>query len=311
MEVKNIKDVEIEEIFCKDGLYSKYSIDKNDIEQLEKVFKIIVEKMKFDFYCINCNQERLFESVEDIGTKQEVEGFIKKLVDEHNEHYELGFCNEPLSASDFVDDKKEYLECLILIGDNDYSIRFYCSYCERNTIIFHFRINGEHLIKVGQFPSLADLTREDTKKYKDILNRDDYSDLNRAIGLNSHGVGAGSLIYLRRIFENLVKKAYEESVQEDKWDKEKDFYRITMEEKIKNLEGYLPKFVLEHHYIYGILSKGIHELSEEECRDYFDILRESIFIILDEEIKRVEEKKRIDTASKSLSKIKSMLGEKK
>lgn len=67
-------------------------------------------------------------------------------------------------------------------------------------------------MKVGQFPPLADLTREDTKKYRKILSKDDYSDLNRAIGLNSHGVGAGSLIYLRRVFENLIKKAYDKSI---------------------------------------------------------------------------------------------------
>lgn len=84
-----------------------------------------------------------------------------------------------------------------------------------------------------------------------------------------------------------------------------------MKVKIKNLEGYLPKFVLEHRYIYSILSKGIHELSEQDCLNYFDLLKESIFIILDEEIRRVEEKKRKINLSKALNKINSEIEEKK
>lgn len=268
MNEKSLKSINIEDIFCKDGLYIEYKYDRSDAEEINKIYDIETDQMKIDFHCLKCNQERIFKS-DDEGRQ-------------------------------------------ITFGSKwSFSKRFVCLYCEEEYIEFYFRIEDDYLMKVGQFPSLADLTREDTKKYKNILNRDDYSDLNRAIGLHSHGVGAGSLIYLRRVFENLVKKAYDESVEEDKWNKGLNFYRIPMEDKIKNLEGYLPKFVLENHYIYGILSKGIHELSEQECRDYFDILRESIFIILDEEIKRVEEKKRIDTASKSLSKIKSMLGEKK
>ena len=32
--------------------------------------------------------------------------------------------------------------------------------------------------------------------------------------------------------------------------------------------------------IYGILSKGIHELSEEECRKYFPVVKQCIYQIL-------------------------------
>ena len=34
--------------------------------------------------------------------------------------------------------------------------------------------------------------------------------------------------------------------------------------------------------IYGIVSKGIHEMSEEECNKYFPVLRNSILLILDQ-----------------------------
>lgn len=46
------------------------------------------------------------------------------------------------------------------------------------------------------------------------------------------------------------------------------------------LEGYLPEVLIKNTTIYGILSKGIHELSEEECVKYFPVVKECIYQIL-------------------------------
>jgi hypothetical protein len=43
--------------------------------------------------------------------------------------------------------------------------------------------------------------------------------------------------------------------------------------------------------IYGILSKGIHELDDEVCLTYFNPLKLSIELILDQ---KIEEKKKMD-----------------
>ena len=53
-----------------------------------------------------------------------------------------------------------------------------------------------------------------------------------------------------------------------------------MVERIKMLQGYLPDVLIKNTTIYGILSKGIHELSEEECREYFPVVKECIYQIL-------------------------------
>ena len=50
--------------------------------------------------------------------------------------------------------------------------------------------------------------------------------------------------------------------------------------EIKMLGGYLPEVLINNTTIYGILSKGIHELSEEECRKYFPVVKECIYQIL-------------------------------
>lgn len=55
--------------------------------------------------------------------------------------------------------------------------------------------------------------------------------------------------------------------------------------------------------LYGILSKGIHELTEEQCLTYFPVLKDCLYMILDqwEEMRKKEEKEKSIKAA--LSKI--------
>ncbi len=73
------------------------------------------------------------------------------------------------------------------------------------------------------------------------------------------------------------------------------------------LECYLPEVLTKNTTIYGILSKGIHELSEEECRKYFPVVKECIYQILgmweSERKKQVDE----DALNKALSAISSLI----
>lgn len=78
-----------------------------------------------------------------------------------------------------------------------------------------------------------------------------------------------------------------------------------MDEKIEILSEFLPDFLVEHKHLYGILSKGVHELSEEECLENFDIVKTGIELILDEVIekkKKLEKIKKFKTGSRSISK---------
>ena len=69
------------------------------------------------------------------------------------------------------------------------------------------------------------------------------------------------------------------------------------------LSGYLPDFLVENYSIYGILSKGIHELSEEDCKSYFSILRESIELILEEKLEALQKEQKKKSIKQALSKI--------
>lgn len=125
----------------------------------------------------------------------------------------------------------------------------------------------------------------------------------KAIGLAANGVGIGSFVYLRRIFEHLVFEALEVAKKDKTEFDETVFISSRMNERIQMLSGYLPDFLVENHTIYGILSKGIHELSEDVCNKHFSILRESIEMILDEKLEAYQKEQKKKSIKQALSKI--------
>jgi hypothetical protein len=165
----------------------------------------------------------------------------------------------------------------------------------------------KQIIKVGQFPSLADIQyAEIGKRYNKHLTETDLRNYKKAIGLYAHGAGAGSFVYLRRIFENLIFETFELHKEVLNTDPV-DFKQKRMEEKVELLKVYLPSQLLEMKVVYGILSKGVHELSEEECLKYFAPIKLSIELILDQKIKAAQKSERDRVVKLELRKIQQTL----
>ena len=195
----------------------------------------------------------------------------------------------------------------ILKGLKVKSIVFKCQrYDDEITILVYHDYEKSILIKVGQYPSVADIHIGQIKRYDKVLEKPALREFAKAIGLAANGVGVGSFIYLRRIFEGLIYDAYNEEKEKDEIDVE-EFEKQRMDEKIKILHSYLPTFVVEHSSIYGILSKGIHELSEEECLAYFDTMRASIEMILDQRVELREKQKKEEEIKKKIDAITAKL----
>lgn len=178
--------------------------------------------------------------------------------------------------------------------------------CKRTEEIFYFYIKidpqNKTIMKVGQYPSIADFHISEIKKYNKILSKDKQSEFTRAIGLAANGVGIGSFVYLRRIFEHLIYETFEECKKQGLV-KEEDYNQAKMSEKISLLSSHLPSFLVENKNMYSILSKGIHELEEEICLRYFDALRVGIEIILDEKLEEFNKKKKMEEAKKKIASI--------
>ena len=155
--------------------------------------------------------------------------------------------------------------------------QFVCSMNEEHHLDYIVLTTDNSMMKIGQYPSVADMTFPELDAYKHVISKEDRKELGTAIGLFASGIGAGSYVYLRRILERLIYQAKENA--QDTVNNEK-FEQARMVERIKMLQGYLPDVLIKNTTIYGILSKGIHELSEEECREYFPVVKECIYQIL-------------------------------
>ncbi|WP_417764934.1 hypothetical protein [Shewanella chilikensis] len=163
--------------------------------------------------------------------------------------------------------------------------------CARNhdhKLKYYYFLGENHVEKVGQDPSLADIANDEAAAYRSILSKTDAAELHKAIGLAAHGIGIGSFVYLRRIFERLIYERFSSFSEEKEWDRQA-FGKLRMNEKVEFLKGYIPDFLYDHRELYSILSKGIHELSDEECLKVFEPIKLSLKIILEEDKKKKDE----------------------
>lgn len=168
----------------------------------------------------------------------------------------------------------------------EYALR--CTRHEHHRLAFHYYIDVNTIQKIGQFPSFADIAIDESKDYSKMLDAQDTAEFHKAIGLAAHGVGIGSYVYLRRIFERLIWSRFNQFKDIEKWD-ESVFKTLRMKEKIEALKNYLPEFLVKNAKLYSILSLGVHELNEKDCLAFFPVLRQSTIWILEQDKKKQEE----------------------
>lgn len=328
--MKDISEFSNEELFCNVGLYqdvridcsafiqdnhSEYEFDngyKRDFTVFEirypKQFKRLVDFMQDSqniyMFCPLCNKHMSFQM------------FPVKLSDDLKnnvlESYSEDFIDEEFSTSEQYKMSEKIKK---IVSENrlfDKVVR--CTHDSSHVFKFSFLLQkrGQYpdefltLTKIGQYPSINDFSGEHIKSYQKLLKeyRKEYT---KALGLFSAGIGIGSFVYLRRIIEFLLESAFQRAetagaLTREQYMKDKNRNR-KVDEKIKLLKGYLPEFMVSHSEIYGIISKGIHELSEDECKEIFPVLQKSIELILDEEIAMQKRNEDITSAENALGKL--------
>lgn len=147
--------------------------------------------------------------------------------------------------------------------------------------------------KIGQDPSMLDVHGYDFEKYKTQLNKiNAYEDYKKADLSNTDHFYVGAYAYLRRIFEKMVNNYIKEKnviLDDDHIDTKikavKDCFDVRIKDLLKNL--------------YKILSKSIHELDEEQSKEYYQYLKAIIDMQLEFEYTENEK----DNQSKKLNSI--------
>jgi len=264
----------VEELLVSKGLYNSVDITVDDLAELEKYLsKSEYAGNTIDCFCVHCGTNRVFEYA-------------------NNEvHDSIGMVRmnifDDVNAKARKPKKEEIFNSYL---NRRYVLTYRCTRNKEHAILFDLIVSDDKIIKIGQYPSVADLLTPEIARYKSILGKQ-YREFSKAVGLFAHGIGIGSFVYLRRIIENLVFDKYNQVADELGISKE-DFEHLKYDIKIETLKDYLPKVLVTNKNVYGIVSKGVHELSEEECREMFPYIKAGIELILDDLLAEKERKEK-------------------
>ncbi|MBD8091968.1 hypothetical protein IFT48_18390 [Pseudomonas fluorescens] len=244
------------EFFVSVPMYKSYKWNDNNFE---KVLALTKFTGSIDTYCVACKDRTLFT------------------------------VRYPEMTDLRGDDRTRFQKPYICV------IKARCSRTDEHIACYVFRLHEEDgITKIGQYPSAADAAIQGLKNYQKVLDNEHKQCLTKAIGLFSFGVGAGSIVYLRKIFEALIEEAHQEASKEPNWLAEYGaaYARLKMGNKVKSLHNFLPSDLVKHPNLYGFLSKGLHNLPEQECLRLFPMLRLAIEYILSKKLERQDEKLR-------------------
>jgi hypothetical protein len=275
-------------------LYAKTTYEGKEIWD---VLNVLYYSGTYDSYCTKCRRESTFKVV----APELPSEFVRNLTVEKN------------LKQHGIEPKFPQLEPGV------YEIHAHCTRADSHKQNFVFFADREvdmttsppkafrTIQKIGQQPSYGDLHIVQVKKYSHVLSVWQISELTRAVGLASHDVGVGAYVYLRRIFESLVEEAHQSALSHSGWD-DQPYQRSRMSERITLLKSHLPSFLIEHPGMYALLSKGIHELSEDDCLKHFETLRIGVELILDERLDLRERALKIAAAKAAIQKALGEVG---
>ena len=297
-EIKSIDNV-FGNFLVNNGLYDEIEITNDNIFELAD---LVGGHVKIDIYCPKCGECRVF-SCETIPyywyddhnqeiIERSLEGEIVSWQRIQNMR-EPNFADAPEEPWTWSNNSLEDDTRLMVF-------KFFCAMDNTHRLDYIVLTYGNKMKKIGQYPSVADLSFPELKEYRKVMTKEDEKELKRAIGLFASGIGVGSFVYLRRIFERIIVTVSHKAIEEGKI-KEEEFGKAQVDEKIKMLAEYLPKSIVNNPVFYGIISKGIHELSEENCLEFFPVMQSFIMMILRqwEKMRRDEEEEKKLAASLS------------
>lgn len=288
-----------EHFILKTPLYEKFKFYESDFET---ILHIEFFTGTLDTFCIECDKDSIFKSNAELpqvgrGSRPETKQTLQETL-EHGKGW--------LSVSSDSNDLYEISFHKYALRDRIVKLEFTCTRDQKHKLIFIIKVYKSELEKIGQSPSIADLQKSNINKYRKILGSEKASEFTRAIGLSAHGVGIGSFVYLRRIFESQIELARSIASKQPDWDKN-EYSKSRMDEKILLLKNHLPESLVKNRDMYWILSLGIHSLNEQQCLEYFEPIKLGIEIILDEKLQKQEKLKKESKTQKLLASIKSKI----
>ena len=166
-----------------------------------------------------------------------------------------------------------------------FELIFKCPTCgEEIAFYFYYDETKKRIIKIGQYPSLYDISKDELKQYQksSLISDDDMKQLYKAYTCASESYFVAAYTYMRRVFENLLSAAFNDNKGRIGLTEE-EFRGLRSNEKLEKLKNYLAIDDEIYKPLYALLSVGIHSLPEEECGENFELLKSILLDILAEQ----------------------------
>lgn len=284
------------------GLYDRITITEQNIQQL---IRLVNGEERIDVFCPQCKEKRVFHVRPVIASVYKDQ--------ENNSAYLLGHAlsteQQLIANSRYPGALRQHREPLNWTwnkhageGARVFVLKCCCAMDETHHLDYVLLSQSDDIIKIGQYPSVADLSFPELRMYRKVISNEDMRELRQAIGLHAQGIGVGAFVYLRRILERMVMNIMEETISSGMVGEE--IRREKFSEKIKALKDCLPDVLSNNPVIYGILSRGVHELSDEECLRSFPVVYQCVLLMLDEweeKRRRMEKKSELSKALAGLA----------
>ena len=271
----------------------KYQLDKEVLNQFLCYIGCLQEKLIT--YCHKCKKEFPFSVEKEIVFLND--GYLSRSDElQFTKSYQYGpgtlsidngniFGAQPPYAKDMLLNNKIWYIHYYFTCTNDISHNY-------NMMISVELKDGKLIIrKVGQNPSMLTVKGFDFDKYKKQLEEiNAYDDYKKADLSNADHFYVGAYAYLRRIFEKMINNYLDGTeLKDDHMDTKIDAVKNNFDPRVQKLLKSL----------YGILSISIHELDEEQSKEYYEYLK----TIIDMQLEYIKTESDKDSQSKSLESI--------
>lgn len=160
---------------------------------------------------------------------------------------------------------------------------FSCPTCNEQ-IYYSFLYNNDCVIKLAQYPSLYDVSRDELKKYKknDLIDKESFAEIYKAEICASENYYIASYTYMRRVYENMLLNVFTHNIEEIGITEE-EFRKLRSDEKMERIKPFLAIDEEIYKPLYALLSAGIHSLTEDECCQDYSLLKSILLDILAEQ----------------------------
>ena len=252
---------EFYDFLTQSGVYGKIKLnDKMDFNGLLNNHEIC---KSLDLYCPNCKADKTF-----IRTNQSSIGWLGEFETRRVNNYRYT-CN------------------------NLIYLLYECPTC--NCKIYYVLLKKENeIIKLAQYPSLYDVSRDELKQYKknDLIDEESFNQIYKADICASSGYFVAAYTYMRRVYETLMVSVFKQN-QADMDISEEEFKKLGGHEKIQKIRAYLAIEEGIYGPLYSLLSGGVHTYTEEECSTNYAFLKMVLLDVLAEQkAKKEREEKR-------------------